>query len=56
MQCPLARKCFANGVSGKEWGVWAGVYLEDGKISREFNNHKTKADWADTWQILTTDK
>jgi hypothetical protein len=56
MQCPLARKCFANGVSGKEWGVWGGVYLEDGKISREFNNHKTKADWADTWQILTTDK
>jgi hypothetical protein len=56
MQCPLARKCFANGVSGKEWGVWGGVYLEDGKVSREFNNHKTKADWADTWQVLTMDK
>ncbi len=36
--------------------VWGGVYLEDGKVSREFNNHKTKADWADTWQVLTMDK
>lgn len=53
MQCPLARKCLAVAVSNKEWGVWGGVYFEDGKISREFNNHKTKADWADTWQKLT---
>jgi hypothetical protein len=54
--CPLAKKCFAVGVSGKEWGVWGGVYIESGQISREFNNHKTKVDWADTWQTLTNDK
>lgn len=53
--CPVSKKCFAVGVSGKEWGVWGGVYLESGEISREFNNHKTKTDWAHTWQILTTD-
>lgn len=56
MSCPLITKCFANGISGKEWGIWGGIYLEDGKPSREFNNHKTKADWADTWQTLTTEK
>lgn len=54
--CPLARMCFAVGVSSKEWGVWGGVYLENGKISREFGKHRTKADWAKTWQYLTTDK
>ena len=53
--CPVAKKCFANGVSGKEWGVWGGVYIESGEISREFNSHKSKSDWAQTWQMLTMD-
>ena len=53
--CPVAKRCFAVGVSGKEWGVWGGVYLESGEISREFNSHKNKTDWAQTWQILTMD-
>lgn len=51
--CPQAKICFATGVSGKEWGVWGGVYLESGEISREFNNHKSKKDWSDTWVSLT---
>lgn len=54
--CPMARTCFAVGVSQKAVGVWGGVYLDRGKISREFNNHKTKEDWAETWQHLTTDR
>ena len=53
--CPLARRCFAVGVSQKEWGVWGGVYLENGKISREFNRHRTKQQWAEKWQELTMD-
>lgn len=55
-QCPVAKQCFAVGVSQKEWGVWGGIYLENGKINREFNRHRTKEDWADTWQYLTMDK
>lgn len=53
--CPVAKTCFANGVSGKEWGVWGGVYIESGEISKEFNSHKSKSDWAQTWQMLTMD-
>jgi hypothetical protein len=53
--CPVARHCLANGVSHKGWGVWGGIYLVDGEISREFNNHKTKAKWAATWKYLTVD-
>jgi hypothetical protein len=52
-ECPVRRMCFANGISGKETGVWGGVYLENGDISREFNKHRTKPDWAKTWQSLT---
>jgi len=53
MQCPVRKTCFANGISGKEWGVWGGVYLEGGEISREFNRHKSKSDWSNVWQSLT---
>ena len=53
--CPMAKICFAVGVSQKEWGVWGGIYVENGKISREFNKHRTKSDWANTWQYLTMD-
>lgn len=52
-ECPVRKQCFAVGVSQKEWGVWGGVYLENGSISREFARHKTKSDWANTWQTLT---
>lgn len=54
--CPVAKICFAVGVSNKEWGVWGGIYLENGKISKEFGSHRSKEDWADTWQYLTMDK
>jgi hypothetical protein len=53
--CPMVRQCFAVGVSQKEWGVWGGVYVENGKISREYNKHRSKDDWAKTWQNLTMD-
>jgi len=55
-RCPVSTTCFAVGVSQKEWGVWGGIYLEGGQISREFNKHKTKAQWGDTWQYLTTEQ
>ena len=52
-KCPISRQCFAVGISEKEWGVWGGVYLEGGDISKEFNKHKNKNDWSSTWQVLT---
>ena len=55
-RCPVAKQCFAVGVSSKEWGIWGGVYLEGGDISREFNNHRSKSDWAETWSSLTMEK
>ena len=53
--CPIAKMCFAVGVSHKEWGVWGGVYLKDGVVDKEFNTHKSKQDWNATWESLTMD-
>lgn len=54
--CPVSKTCFAVGVSSKEYGVWGGIYLESGLLSKEFNNHKTSSDWAKTWQNLTIEE
>jgi hypothetical protein len=55
LSCPVSKTCFAVGVSSKEYGVWGGIYLEGGIISKEFNDHKTTEDWSNTWQNLTMD-
>jgi hypothetical protein len=52
-RCPINQQCFAVGISNKEWGVWGGVYLKDGKIDKEFNAHKDKDSWFVTWESLT---
>jgi len=51
----VQKQCFAVGVSQKEWGVWGGIFLEGGKVSREFGKHKSKSDWGKTWQNLVID-
>lgn len=55
-QCPMQRKCLAYGVSNQEWGVWGGVYLEMGKISKEFNKHKDNDAWFKIWSNATMDR
>jgi hypothetical protein len=55
-ECPVRKMCFAAAVSQKNTGVWGGVYFDQGDISREFNKHKTRQDWADTWQALTMEQ
>jgi len=50
--CPVRKECLATGVGRREVGVWGGVYLINGKISREFNNHKTKKDWFEIWKSM----
>jgi len=54
--CPVIKTCFAVGVSGKEYGVWGGVYLESGAVSKEFNNHKTESSWADIWRKMVIEE
>lgn len=53
MSCPVQQQCFGTGVSNKEWGVWGGVYLEDGVPSEVINSHRTATDWTALWESLT---
>jgi hypothetical protein len=55
VKCPVQRQCLAYAVSNQEWGVWGGVYFESGKISKEFNYHKTKEDWFNVWSGIIMD-
>jgi len=54
--CSVMKTCFAVGVSSKEYGVWGGIYLEEGTVSKEFNSHKSESDWGNTWRRLTMDE
>jgi hypothetical protein len=53
IKCSVQRQCLAYAVSNQEWGVWGGVYFENGKISKEFNSHKSKEDWFNIWYGIT---
>ena len=55
LNCTVLKTCFAVGVSGKEYGLWGGVYLEEGEPSKEFNSHKNQDSWSEHWQALTMD-
>ncbi len=54
-ECPVRKECFAVGVSQKEWGIWGGIYLENGQISKEFSDHRNKQSWGETWKNLVMD-
>lgn len=45
LSCPVIEQCREAGISGSEWGVWGGVYLQAGSIDKQRNNHKTKEVW-----------
>lgn len=47
LSCPVARQCLPAGLMGKHWGVWGGIYLENGKPNKARNAHKTDEVWSD---------
>ena len=32
--CPVISACYSAAVEQKEWGVWGGVYFEEGRVTR----------------------
>lgn len=46
LHCPVAKRCFIEGTSNKEFGVWGGVYLNLGRIDKSSNSHKTDETWS----------
>lgn len=48
LHCPVAKMCLAEGLAGREFGVWGGVYLNLGRPDKSANSHKTE----DVWKAL----
>lgn len=51
ISCPVVKQCGLAGFRGKEWGVWGGVYLKDGKIDKTRNAHKSDETWKQLRKI-----
>jgi len=45
IHCPVIKQCHSAGVSGKEKGVWGGVYMDLGRPDKQHNSHKDKETW-----------
>ena len=45
LSCPVRKMCLREGVANKEYGLWGGVYLTNGKIDKQKNQHKTDDAW-----------
>jgi Transcription factor WhiB len=45
LSCPVVQQCFQFGRETKSYGVFGGVYLENGRPSRTMNSHKTDLHW-----------
>lgn len=45
IHCPVSKQCYNEGVYNKERGVWGGVYMDLGRVDKEYNEHKTRETW-----------
>ena len=41
----------SDGVEMKEYGVRGGIYLNIGRIDKQYNSHKTKETWKELKKI-----
>ena len=51
LSCPVRAPCYQAGVEGGEYGTWGGVFLNNGKIDPQKNEHKT----PDIWKQIRAD-
>lgn len=45
LACPVRAMCLREGVENQEYGLWGGVYLNNGKTDEARNAHKTEDIW-----------
>ena len=45
LHCPVVKQCHAEGVKGKEKGVWGGIYMDLGRSDKQHNLHKDSETW-----------
>lgn len=45
LSCPVVKECFDYGIQTESYGVWGGIFLNDGKLDNVRNSHKTQEIW-----------
>ena len=45
MSCPVVKGCFDYGVQTESYGVWGGVFLNEGRLDNVRNSHKSQEVW-----------
>lgn len=45
LSCPVRALCLKEGIENNEWGLWGGVFLNNGKSDKTRNAHKTDDIW-----------
>jgi hypothetical protein len=43
--CPVQKICYDYGVHNKETGVYGGLFLTNGRVDKQRNNHKNPEAW-----------
>ena len=46
LSCPVIKECFNEGVRSESFGVWGGMYLNEGRFDNVRNSHKTREVWT----------
>lgn len=46
LACPVRSMCLREGVENNEYGLWGGVFLNNGKPDKSRNAHKTDDIWS----------
>lgn len=47
------KECFDYGVQTESFGVWGGVFLNDGKLDNVRNSHKTPEIWKSILDLIS---
>lgn len=45
LSCPVRAMCLREGYENNEYGLWGGVYLNNGNTDETRNSHKTEDIW-----------
>lgn len=52
MSCPVRALCLREGIENQEYGLWGGVYLNNGKTDEARNAHKSDDIWKEIRRSL----
>ena len=56
LSCPVIKQCFDEGVKTESYGVWGGVYLNEGKLDNVRNSHKTDIIWKRLLPLISEEE